>query len=210
MQSRDNIRKPARYESGVWSQSEAEYDAGKRECRAVLKALKKFRHCKKHSAADGLSRRPATEQELIDQAKEADIDEFIAEEVSYLRVPVWVLPEGRILSESYSDDSEMITRYLSSLRRPEAMPRSQFYTFKKKALQFAVQGEYLFYRGRGVNLPLRRVLDTEEDRQRVLKGAHDEIGHREREATYHLLKLRYWWEGMYTNTAEFVRSYIPC
>lgn len=36
-------RHPSRYESGLWSASERNYDAGKRECRALLKGLKKFR-----------------------------------------------------------------------------------------------------------------------------------------------------------------------
>jgi hypothetical protein len=40
----DRKRHPVRYEGGVWSTSESGYDAGKRECRAMLKALKKFRH----------------------------------------------------------------------------------------------------------------------------------------------------------------------
>ncbi len=34
--------RPARYESGVWSQAERKYDAIKRECRGVLKILKKL------------------------------------------------------------------------------------------------------------------------------------------------------------------------
>ncbi|KAJ9246723.1 hypothetical protein DTO195F2_9270 [Paecilomyces variotii] len=38
-----NKRHPARYESGVWTQAERRYDGGKLECRAVLKALRKFR-----------------------------------------------------------------------------------------------------------------------------------------------------------------------
>ena len=37
-------RHPARYESGLWNDAEARYDAGKRECRGVLKMLKKVRH----------------------------------------------------------------------------------------------------------------------------------------------------------------------
>jgi len=36
-------RHPARYESGIWSDVERRYDAGKRECRGVLKMLKKCR-----------------------------------------------------------------------------------------------------------------------------------------------------------------------
>ena len=34
--------RPARYESGIWSQAERKYDATKRECRGVLKILKKL------------------------------------------------------------------------------------------------------------------------------------------------------------------------
>ena len=36
-------RHPARYESGIWTTAESNYDAGKRECRALLKVLKKLR-----------------------------------------------------------------------------------------------------------------------------------------------------------------------
>jgi len=33
---------PARFESGIWSETERKYDAVKLECRGLLKALKKF------------------------------------------------------------------------------------------------------------------------------------------------------------------------
>jgi len=36
-------RYPARFESGIWTQAEKKYDAGKLECRGLLKALKKLR-----------------------------------------------------------------------------------------------------------------------------------------------------------------------
>lgn len=138
MQIRDGIRRVARYESGVWSATEATYDAGKLECRAVLKAFKKFRYWlygvhftletdvntlvaqlnrpasdlpgalvtrwlawirlfdfdvkhisgKKNGAADGLSRRPATKEELRDQALEPEIDDFIDTFLVY----VWRFP----------------------------------------------------------------------------------------------------------------------
>ena len=35
---------PSRYESGLWNKAEAGYDATKRECRAVLKAVRKVRY----------------------------------------------------------------------------------------------------------------------------------------------------------------------
>lgn len=44
LQIRDKKRHPVRYESGIWSEAEKRYDATKRECRGVLKALKKVRY----------------------------------------------------------------------------------------------------------------------------------------------------------------------
>ena len=37
-------RHPCRYESGLWNNAEKRYDAGKRKCRGLMKALKKFRN----------------------------------------------------------------------------------------------------------------------------------------------------------------------
>jgi ribonuclease HI len=126
-------RHPSRYESGLWNQAERNYDATKRECRAVLKALRKVRYWlygvqfiletdanvlvaqlnrsatdlpgalvtrwiayirlfdfvvrhvpgNKHTAADGLSQRPRTESDDIDEANEGlDIDDFIDAEIN--------------------------------------------------------------------------------------------------------------------------------
>ena len=84
----------------------------------------------KNGAADGLSRRPATEKELREQALERDIDDFIAAEISFLRVAVSPVDtmisveipatgdparSSRVLGESYSDESERITKFLITL-----------------------------------------------------------------------------------------------
>ena len=44
MQIINGKQHPAKYESGIWSPQEKVYNATKRECRGVLKALKKVRH----------------------------------------------------------------------------------------------------------------------------------------------------------------------
>ena len=41
--TKDGKCHPIRYESGIWTKSEKKYDAGKRECRALLRALKKLK-----------------------------------------------------------------------------------------------------------------------------------------------------------------------
>lgn len=131
-----NKRRVARYESGMWNDAERNYDATKRECRGVLKALKKVRywlfgvhfileidaktlvaqlnraatdvpgalivrwlawirlfdfevrHVKgsKHTAADGLSRRPRTTRDDEEEARGEDIDDFIAGELDSVEV----------------------------------------------------------------------------------------------------------------------------
>ena len=43
MQIVEGKRKPARYESGCWSNAEKGYDATKRECKAVLCAFRRLR-----------------------------------------------------------------------------------------------------------------------------------------------------------------------
>lgn len=40
----DGKKSFARYEGGLWNEAESRYDAGKRECRGLLKALKKVRY----------------------------------------------------------------------------------------------------------------------------------------------------------------------
>ena len=42
-QIKEGKRHPIRYESGLWTDREKKYDAGKRECRALLRALKKLK-----------------------------------------------------------------------------------------------------------------------------------------------------------------------
>ncbi len=44
MQLVQGKRHPSRYKSGIWSSTEKKYDATKRECRGVLKSLKKVRY----------------------------------------------------------------------------------------------------------------------------------------------------------------------
>ncbi len=44
MQLIQGKRHSSRYKSGIWSCAEKKYDATKRECRSILKALKKVRY----------------------------------------------------------------------------------------------------------------------------------------------------------------------
>ena len=312
MQEDDQKRRhPSRYESGVWSASERNYDAGKRECKGLLKGLKKFRQYlfgvhfvieldaktlvaqlnrsasdlpgalvtrwiawiqlfdfdvrhvpgKANMVADGLSRRPLGPLEEEDQDEE-EIEDFIDAELSVVRahfVPqtrrsitaracpflvsegdedeedvegvseseesesdvseeellderggeVWTPEEGERLRPGYSEESITIARYLTTLRKPPGMTTKEFQQFKRKALTFMVHEGHLFKRA-NKNVPLRRVVDIEEDRRKILKAAHEESGHRGKEGTYRRIADRYWWSDLAKLVAKHILTCKAC
>jgi len=63
----------------------------------------------KHTAADGLSRRPQTESDDIDEANEVDIEDFINAKLNAFSVALVVVEEGitnkNLLTNGYLEDS---------------------------------------------------------------------------------------------------------
>ena len=248
MQIVEDRRCPSRYESGLWNQAERKYDATKRECRAVLKAFKKFRSWlygihftletdanvlaaqlnrsgtdlpnalltrwlawirlfdfevrhvpgTKHTAADGLSRRPRTASDDIDEIYEEDIDDFIAAELNTLSIqPVSVEDESvvnedhqQVLSGQYSEDSQAIADYLATLRRPEGLSRSEFRRFRLRASKFQIRRGHLFRR-QSKNVPARRVVNNLKKRAKIMHALYDKSEHRERKSTYRRIADKY-------------------
>jgi len=251
-------RHPIRYESGIWSATEKRYDAGKRECRAVLKMLKKcrgylygvpfvleidpstlvaqlntsardlpgalvtqwlawirlfdftVRHVPgtKHTAADGLSRRPRVEGE---DENEEDIEDFIDAQLNCVRVGPIQAEDTLVsyLEPEYSPQHQLVAEYLMTLQRPSAIPKSEFQQFKKKALHYLIHGSHLF-KQHGRNVPLRRVVDPPDERNKIIRDLHDESGHRGKNGTWVKVSQRYWWEGMYNDIKEYVESCEQC
>ena len=198
MQLDDSKRRhPTQYESGLWNQAEQNYDATKRECRSVLKAIRKVCYQlyrvhfvletdasvlvaqlnrsatdlpgalvtrwiayiqlfdfevryvprTKHTAADGLSRRPQTESDNIDEANEVDIEDFINAKLNAFSVALVVAEEDEnLLEDGYLEDSQQITRYLTSLKKLEGISRSEFQNFRRKALLYAVADGNLYWK----------------------------------------------------------------
>jgi RNase H-like domain found in reverse transcriptase/Integrase zinc binding domain/Reverse transcriptase (RNA-dependent DNA polymerase) len=263
---------PSRYESGLWNPAEQNYDATKRECRSVLKALRKLRYWlygvhfvlqtdakvlvaqlsraatdlpgalvtrwiawirlfdfevrhipgKRHTAADGLSRRPRTASDNIDEAHEVDIDDWIMADLNSVGVHP-VLVEGQpflrrsqeeplseaVLGEGYSEESNKIARYLTTLIRPMDLDRKEYTKFKSKALNFAVREGHLFRVATKI-APLRRVIDKPSLRQEIIEAMHDELGHKGVESTYRKVNDRYYWENCHRDVKEFIKSCDRC
>ena len=90
----------------------------------------------KHLATDALSQRPATDQELEAQWHNPDIDDFVQASIGNIQARVSPIDVDQdvnppqILHESYSDESEQLALYLSTLQRPRGISKHQFNTLK--------------------------------------------------------------------------------
>lgn len=288
MGQRDENRKlrVARYESGTWDRAEQNYDATKRETRAILKALRKLRFylygvhfvletdarvlvdqlkraatdlpgslvtrwiaCirmfdfevrhipgKKHTAADGLSRRLATKAEREEDAMEEDIEDwsegvlFEDGPLEFGATPLDLCPtdigmngtEGEsvppaealdnadgVLEAGYSEDSIRIATFLATLVKPADLTGKEYRNFKHKALQYTVLNRQL-WRKRNKNFPMRLVVDAEDKKTEILEAMHDELGHKGRESTYGRISSRYFWNDMYSDVRTYVQQCEAC
>jgi hypothetical protein len=231
----------SRYESGLWNKAERNYDATKRECHSVLKALRKVRYWlygvrfvletdanvlvvqlnrsttdlpralvtrwiayirlfnftvrhvlgTKHTTADGLSQRPCTESDNIDEANEVDINDFIDAELNAFSVAPVTEAKADLLTDGYSEDSWRIAKYLTTLQRLAGLNRTEFRSFKRKALHYAVTDSNLYQRARK-GIPQRLVVDADDCKAEILKELHKEFGHKGRESTYRRVADRYY------------------
>ena len=189
---------------------------------------------KEHTAADGLSRRPATALEEQEAAQEEDIDDFIAAQLSVVNVrAISVSPqisgtEGRVyplrrapeedaetelapnsLHPGYSEESQQYATFLTTLRRPDGMRGKEFRKVKAEALKFFVQDGHLFRRA-SKNVPIRRVVDDLADQKTILKALHEDSGHRGREGTYRRVADRYWWKNLAKDASDHCHTCEAC
>jgi hypothetical protein len=134
-----------------------------------------------------------------------DPEEGVAEESE----EEWTPEDGEKLRPGYSEESNAIAHYLTTLKRPAHLSTKEFRQFKNKALTFMVHKGHLFKKA-NKNIPLRRVVDSKEDQDRILRSAHEESGHRGREGTYRRVADRYWWEGLTIAAAKHVKSCREC
>jgi Integrase zinc binding domain len=114
----------------------------------------------------------------------------------------------KVLEDSYSEDSQRIATYLTTLARPPYMSTKEFVKFKRNAFLFVVRDRHLFQRA-SKNIPMRRVVDGEE-KDRIIKELHDESGHRGRESTFRRVADRYWWHDVLASVKTYVKSCEVC
>ena len=88
--------------------------------------------------------------------------------------------------ELYFGELLLIGRYLSTLQRSSELTEEGFQRLRKKAYKFMLKDGVLWRRSLKKGHVPCRVLDTNEEKKRVLWDSHDavEAGHRGVRATY--------------------------
>lgn len=113
------------------------------------------------------------------------------------------------LDDSYSDHSQDIAWYLTTLKRPEWLSRVEFRKLIRESVDYSVRDKML-WRNATKSYPPRLVLDDLGQRMTVMTELHDKSGHAGRESTYHRVASRYYWEGCYEDVRDFVASCSDC
>ena len=76
-------------------------------------------------------------------------------------------------------------------------------------MKFLMRDGELYRRGKA-DLPPRKVLVKEEDKQEVLLRQHDESDYRGRDGTYQKTRILYYWRRLFRDVDEYVRSCSEC
>ncbi|KAJ3780853.1 hypothetical protein GGU10DRAFT_238712, partial [Lentinula aff. detonsa] len=83
--------------------------------------------------------------------------------------------------------------------------------FKKRSQRFFLQNDRLWLapKVKQDRLP-QLVIEDPNKRMDLLAAAHNEVGHRGRDAVYKHLVERFHWLNMHDDTTFFIRSCIEC
>jgi hypothetical protein len=57
---------------------------------------------------------------------------------------------------------------------------------------------------------MRRVVDSEAERQQILKELHNKSGQRGKEGTYRRIADRYWWSNLYEGVKDHIKTCELC
>lgn len=147
----------------------------------------KYRKGTQHGHADGMSRGTFSEHDV------ANIQAITAEALE-----PWILEQ----------EGAVLRHYLTTLETPPLAKR-QMDRFLRFCRNFAVHEGQLYRRSK--QGPPRKVLFSQDDRQRATAQCHEGYGgHKGRDATCAAVARRFWWPGLWKEVAHFVRTCEPC
>jgi hypothetical protein len=113
------------------------------------------------------------------------------------------------VDNSYSDHYKQVARYLVSLKKPVGMSRGDYAKLRKEAANYSIRDRHLWRNRDKVHIS-RKLIDTEEDKSRILKELHDDCGHTGRNTTFQRIAARYYWHKYYDDIRDYIKSCAPC
>jgi hypothetical protein len=228
-QMQDGVERPIAFYSRQLNTTEQKYHTTHRELLAVKEAVKHFRMY--------LLDRPFTiftdHQPLISLMKKTLIVDARTQRWIWTLFVDWPevedampnlaidTPERQKFVHQQHLQWATIYEYLKNQSAPAGMGVYERERFFRHANQFVLHDEILYYlrfpqkvsaRLRDIN-PVPRVLcDPSQFRQEIMKRLHDDpfSGHLSAHRTFSLAVTRFFWEGMYRDIEQYIRSCIQC
>lgn len=174
-----------------------------------------------HKGPDALSRRPLGEGE---EAEEDDGDEWLDNIALYAgltpgeahqefecrqAITTRGIPKALVTTSTTQDVTlQNIFHFLDTLELPEFPSAPARFKFLRKCQQYFVK-EGRLYRRYPHRMPVRVILNQDE-RLRILKEAHDDLGHKGEQATFETIRLRFFWPFYHSDTRQYVSSCREC
>ena len=108
-----------------------------------------------------------------------------------------------------SDDKKIILvrKWHNDLQRPSNMSDTEYTTFLRYCLEFFVDSENLW---RKDSHGAHKIVVIPNCRMEVMRGCHDDIGHKGFYATRATIMERFWWPHMHPDIVWFVRTCHLC
>lgn len=114
----------------------------------------------------------------------------------------------RTLKAQAEDDKlEKVVQFHGDLQRPADMQDQEYSKFVKYCMRFFVDEERLWRRH---SSGAHKVFVPKERRKPILRGCHDDVGHKGFFATRALIMERFWWPHMHDDIQWFVRTCHLC
>jgi hypothetical protein len=155
---------------------------------------------KSMKVSDYLSRKPLSKDNNESACEEDELgveNEIEKSVLSIVSVPVPI-------------EIQLIVEFLTNFRVPESILPEERKPFLRKCSRYFLKDGKLWKRQKKRTTMPTRVLWGHEEILLVLKGLHEECGHRSVEGTFQRLKERYYWRGFYNDCKVYVESCKLC
>jgi hypothetical protein len=110
---------------------------------------------------------------------------------------------------AHSDDKKLILvrKWHKDLQRPSDLSDAEYSTFLRYCLEFFIDSDNLWRKN---SHGAHKLVVAPDRRMEVMRGAHNDIGHKGFYATRATIMERFWWPHMHSDIVWFVRTCHLC